>query len=598
MGPRMSNWYLWDGVEQQGPMDLGALEAQIRALPNPGHVRVWTQGLSEWKPVEAALGADFAKPPVPPPLPPEAFAAPAPAPAPVPAKYHNFVARHWRGEYPLWVSYWVVGFASNLAALLAIVLLSQFMVAQVAYMPLALWTFFVTMWSGLIGLAIWQATGIWRSAMRRRTERRAMGRRAPWAVLAMIAVCLGGLQLGGVLVKAAIPQIYEATRMAFLGDPSIASYKVRLINAAEAEIAGGIKYGLTRDFEKLLEENPGIRIVHLDSFGGRIGEGKKLNALIRARKLDTYVESKCMSACTLAFAGGTQRILRRRAVLGFHRGAFPGSQPDDSTSSVERAIYGAAGFSRALIERALATQHSDMMKPDASELMSYRMITKLSEGDEFAVGGFGGSTLTAAEWDAVLLKATPAYGAVKQKYPADYAEIRDIFVKEAAKGTPRAILIGKARARFFELIKTLLPQADDAVLIEFSRLAVDEYRALQAQDPSACYKYASGAGMDENIVRMIPPDLAKREASVHEKIILSAQKRDRIGDADAVWVKIRDNLVRKGYTNDDLQTIGSKTVPPSFQARYCPAMIDMYNEIMSLPAKEASIALRDLYADG
>ncbi|MFX7559753.1 hypothetical protein ABTJ75_18850, partial [Acinetobacter baumannii] len=82
----------------------------------------------------------------------------------------------------------------------------------------------------------------------------------------------------------------------------------------EAEIAGGIKYGLTRDFERLLDAQPGIRVVHLDSVGGRIGEGKKLNALIRARGLDTYVEANCMSACTLAFAGGTQRILRRGAV--------------------------------------------------------------------------------------------------------------------------------------------------------------------------------------------------------------------------------------------------------------------------------------------
>src|SRR5207237_7021568 len=139
-----------------------------------------------------------------------------------------------------------------------------------------------------------------------------------------IAICLGGLQLGGVLLKAAIPQIAEATRMAFLGDPSIPSYAIRALNnGTEAEISGGIKYGLARDFEKLLDTYSGIRVVHLDSLGGRIGEGKRLNALIRARNLDTYVETKCMSACTLAFAAGKQRVLRRGAVLGFHRRASP-----------------------------------------------------------------------------------------------------------------------------------------------------------------------------------------------------------------------------------------------------------------------------------
>jgi len=592
----MTDWYLWDGVEQQGPMDLGKLEMRIRSHANPAGLLVWTQGLAGWKTIEEALGPAFAKVPAPPPLPPPLPRAAFPVETP---KAQNIIVRHWRGECPLWVSYWVVGLASNFAALVAILLLSQFMVTQVTYVPLALWTFFVGIWSGLVGLGIWQAVGIWRSATRRRIECQAAGKRAPWATLAKVAVCLGALQLGGVLVKAAIPQIAEATRMAFMGDPSIPSYEVRTMNnGTEAEITGGIKYGLTADFEKLLQESPGVRVVHLDSVGGRIGEGKKLNALIRARKLDTYVEAKCMSACTLAFAAGSQRILRKGAVLGFHRGAFPGNQSDDIGSSVEREIYAAAGFEKAFIDRALTTPNSDMWKPDAAELMSHRVVTKLSDGDEFAIGGYGGHALTSQEWDKALLKSTPAYGVVKQKYPADYAEILDIFVKEAARGTPRAALIGKARAKFNELIKTLLPQADDGVLVEFSRLAMDEYRALQAQDPAACYKYASGTDVDENIIRMIPPELVRRETSVHEKIILSAQKRDKAGSTEAAWVKIRDNLVRKGYSATELQAMAAKTIPPSSWARFCAVTIDMYEEIIRLPATDASVVLREMYADG
>ena len=65
---------------------------------------------------------------------------------------------------------------------------------------------------------------------------------------------------------------------------------------------------------------PGVRVVHLDSPGGRVGEGKKLHALIRAHKLDTYVETSCQSACTLAFTAGRERILLKGATLGFHRG--------------------------------------------------------------------------------------------------------------------------------------------------------------------------------------------------------------------------------------------------------------------------------------
>ena len=195
----MTSWYLWEGGEPQGPMDDGELDRRLREHANPDLIRVWREGFAGWQTLEEA-GLATARAPVPPPLPPA-----LPPPLPQQPTSQNFIARHWRGEYPLWVSYWVVGILSNLAAVVAIILLSQFMVKQVSYVPLTLWIFFVVLWSGLAGLGLWQAVGIWRSATRRRIERHAAGRRAFWPIMAKIAVCLGGLQLGGVLIKGAIP---------------------------------------------------------------------------------------------------------------------------------------------------------------------------------------------------------------------------------------------------------------------------------------------------------------------------------------------------------------------------------------------------------
>src|SRR5262245_54513204 len=153
----MAGWYLWEGGEPQGPMDDSELDRRLREHANPSIIRVWREGFAGWKTPEEA-GLTIARTPVPPPLPPQAVVAPAPP------KSQNFIARHWRGEYSLWVSYWVVGISSNLAAVVAIILLSQFMVKQVSYVPLTLWIFFVVLWLGLAGLGLWQAVGIWRAA--------------------------------------------------------------------------------------------------------------------------------------------------------------------------------------------------------------------------------------------------------------------------------------------------------------------------------------------------------------------------------------------------------------------------------------------------
>jgi hypothetical protein len=592
----MTSWYLWDGRERHGPMDHGALEARIRAHPDRDVLKVWREGLDGWTSVAEALGPEFglasASIPVPPPLPPEAAAAPdIPFATPLGS---NFVTRHWRGQYPLGVAYWVIGLLSNLVSGLAILLLSQLMLTAVPFVPLAIFVFFLIMWGALIALAVWQTVGIWRAAGRRRIERRAAGKRAFWAIAAKVAVCLGWVQLAALLVKAAVPQVAEATRMAFMGDPSIPSYTIRTLNGgAEAEIMGGIKYGVTADLERLLDVHKDVRVLHLDSVGGRIGEGKKLNALIRERGLDTYVEGICLSACTLAFVAGKQRILRQGGSLGFHRGAFPGSKANDLGSGVERDIYSAAGLTKAFIDKALATDNSSMWRPTEAELLSAKVVTKVTDGSEF---GIGGVNMSREEWDKSLMKSVPVYAALKQNYPAEYEEILGIFTSGGARGTPRGELSATAQRKFYDIIKTLLPLADDPVLVEIGKLRVDEYRVLRARDAAACYNYMAATVVDPAVVKLLPAELAKRDQAMHEQIVRTAKKRDKQSTGEA-WDKIRANLARSGYTATDLQMFGQK-VEPSAYARYCETAIATYGEILRLPTAEAGAVLREMFSGG
>ncbi len=60
-----------------------------------------------------------------------------------------------------------------------------------------------------------------------------------------------------------------------MDDPDVPDYTIHLLNGGtEIEIAGGIKYGLAEDFRKILKASGQVRVVHLDSIGGRLGEGQ------------------------------------------------------------------------------------------------------------------------------------------------------------------------------------------------------------------------------------------------------------------------------------------------------------------------------------
>jgi hypothetical protein len=46
-------------------------------------------------------------------------------PTPAASGHRNFIVRHWRGELPLWVSYWLINVLGNLCAIVAGVLLAD-----------------------------------------------------------------------------------------------------------------------------------------------------------------------------------------------------------------------------------------------------------------------------------------------------------------------------------------------------------------------------------------------------------------------------------------------------------------------------------------
>jgi hypothetical protein len=578
----MAEWYLFDGVDQLGPMERQDLEARIRRHSNPSTVRVWRYGFSEWKTVGEALDAD-------PPSSSEPALPQRPGGSLGDSKGRNFVARHWRGEFPLGISYWVVDILSNVFAVVVIGLASA--LSQGTYEPFRLFLFYVLMWSFLTVLAIWQLVGIWRSAQRRRDERAALGKRAVWAGLAKLMVCLGVLNTAAILIRSGIPQISEATSVAFLDDPLIPPYSIRLLNnGSEVEISGGIKFGLSNDFEKILNASSGVRTVHLDSLGGRIGEGEKLNAVIRARRLDAYVQAKCLSACTLAFVAGRQRVLKKGAQLGFHRAAFAGD--DKLDDSVERSIYRRAGVTGAFIDRALATGNTSMWSPTEAELLAAGVVTRISSGDEYAVAGMEGK-LTREGWDQALQKSAPLYQALKEKYPTAYDEVLDVFVNGASRGASQAELVGQTRVKIGDLTRKLLPQMDDALLIDFGRLVLDQYTAIQAKDKVACYKYASGQP-DQSVINIIPAPLIKREADLSVRIIRSTQLRAASVNNDRSWEKIRAGLNLRGYAAKDLEMLEGGPIGEADYARYCDLAVALYQEITGLPSKEAADVLREL----
>lgn len=229
------------------------------------------------------------------------------------AAARNYASRHWRGEYPLAISFWI-----NFVALGAGTHLLHRGILQ--RIDPDSWTYLAAAVTGFVLLRLvlfpWQAIGLLRCCERALADHRD----AVWVRVAQSAALLGIIvafvdaiavvQSGYRIVHGHRPAAAEAPpaySLAYLPDP-------RLI-----QISGEIGPGITRAIAGLLEAHPDAAGIVLDSEGGHIYEARGIARLAREHRLDTLSLSGCYSACTTAFLGGHRRRLGPAARLGFHR---------------------------------------------------------------------------------------------------------------------------------------------------------------------------------------------------------------------------------------------------------------------------------------
>lgn len=601
----MSDWYIDSDGREEGPFDRDAALARLGTRDHT-RARVRHEGSSQWAPVGEVPEFAGLLPAPPSIVPGTADVAPGIAAGPgqsgdaagaIPARDgkarpRNVFARHWRGELPLWVSYWIFGFLVNVVILVISGVGAELFNGNASFQPRSIFVTSVAIWGLVLSVTLWQVVGVWRSATHYAGACAKLGKNAVWGGFAKVAMALGVLRLTGILATQVLPQTAEMYRIAFLDDPDIPPYSLRVMrNGTEVEVVGGFKYGLANDLAVVVKANPQMKLVHLDSAGGRVGEGQSVFQLIRDRGLSTYVSSTCLSSCTLAFAGGRERFLRTGAILGFHRSSLAGITEKGDNDAVQRNVFVRAGFDAAFVKRALSTPSGDIWKPDAGVLTAAHVVTGVTDGGSFAASGYGANP-TRESVAAELTRTVALYRTMQERFPDAFAGLVDDSLDSILKGSSRQEMVARLRARLIPFIAGLIPEADDDVLTDYGVLIVDQYTLLSGRNPTACYEYASGAAATTNYVGEFPQQLVRRELDFDDRVLRTATSRPPAGNTDALFVKLRKSLLSKGLTDADFKLLESTTLEKAKHARYCGTVIAFYREINGLPTPEAARVLR------
>ena len=255
----------------------------------------------------------------------------------------------------------------------------------------------------------------------------------------------------------------------------------------DVRLSGELTEGAAERLARLLDDHGSVERIHLTSEGGLVEEGAAIGALIARHGLVTYVPDYCVSACTLAFVRGRERLVLAEARLGFHApyetGPFGVEIAADSAP--ERAAYLAAGVEAEFVDAALKVRPDDLMIPDTATLVRAGVATAIVGADRFP-----DSTLDGADGPdgarSVLLRSFPLLRPIEAQTPWIIDRIADHYRALYGEGASEAETGDRLRRLASRTVLAGMSRAEPEALVALGAYLARAMDKAAAGQPGAC----------------------------------------------------------------------------------------------------------------
>jgi hypothetical protein len=284
----------------------------------------------------------------------------------------NYIKRHWYGEFSLTWTFWV-----NFVLLFCLLdMFEELLFPPFINDPLIV-TIAVVLYIVVVKLIVypWQVVGVLRCC----AKLIKMNGGRLWAIITQFCVVVS---LAFVLISSLESyqsvQIYKHDLELRAIPPDIPGYTLELVKQDTLiHLRGPFEIGITNSVSQLIDSNPQVMGIILDSEGGQIYEGRGLARLIRENELQTFSLEKCLSSCTTAFVSGSVRSIGMKARLGFHQYKTFSLIPSinvDNEQAKDRAIFVNQGVAVEFIDKMFEQPPESMWWPETDELLAAGVI--------------------------------------------------------------------------------------------------------------------------------------------------------------------------------------------------------------------------------
>ncbi|GJD49507.1 hypothetical protein OPKNFCMD_2238 [Methylobacterium crusticola] len=312
----------------------------------------------------------------------------------------------------------------------------------------------------------------------------------------------------------------------------------------DVRLSGELTAGAAARLARLLDAHPGIVRLHLTSEGGLVEEGVAVGDLVAARGLVTYVPDYCVSACTLAFVRGRERLMMEDGRIGFHAPYEPGAFGEMFAvdASAERGRYLAAGIAADFVDEALATPSRALWTPGAARLRAAGVITGTVGPDRLPDSTLDDDPTSGGARGAVL-RAVGLLGALEGAAPWVIDDIAARYLDSYRREASEADGLDLIRTASARAMLAALAEAEDDTVAEFGRFLAAALAAGGEEDEEECV----AVGRDGDLLRAVAI-LERRDSDAPGKA-RALLERARPGHAAAPDARPR-RIARAGRERD------------------------------------------------
>jgi len=291
--------------------------------------------------------------------------------------HRGYFSSHWHGDHSLAKSFWINNWL--LSIVIAAVLVYWLFVSVDTLSPIYFSrTALLILFISYFVIYPWQIIGLWRSSNRYIQEKN----KTFWPRIVKFTVIIGlfgsiageikDIEWHKVLVHDAFVLSKQHNYDVSIDD------NIMILN-------GDLDYGISDQVEKLVNQNPGVKTIVLNSDGGLLYEASQLSKTILLNSLNTYTNDGCSSACTIAYISGNKRFIHEKSYLGFHKYSYahPKLKLSDldlfEDQNEDAAFFRKRGVSKEFTNKMYQADSEDMWYPSISELQDHGVVHKVIE---------------------------------------------------------------------------------------------------------------------------------------------------------------------------------------------------------------------------